>query len=355
MALSLQRWRTLAPSDRERLAVAVTDVVLRGKDGFRYAGMKSFSGPAGAHSAPVWVDETLSMWWVLILSGEFHPGYSARKRDLLCEQARLMSGDAEEVEAPREEDIVPYSSWGGWSPDRLKQRAPVRVSPFLISVLPVLQSTPGVEALIDPRALRLLQFDRHRHRPLALRANEIASVHEHHSWAVPSTAECEWAARAGAEVLFPWGDSLPVWMHCTDGGMRELMRLAGQDGGSEKPDWSRYPDAIEKVFDARFPLAYRTQEPAWARANGFGLVDANVASAWCMENGALHWTGGAAECFPWQGCCEWACFLTAAFVRFTQDGKTQQGTSHPFRPVIRIDDVAAVEVLRHAAALGLDR
>jgi hypothetical protein len=108
-------------------------------------------------------------------------------------------------------------------------------------------------------------------------------------------------------------------------GSAEGSRYSGDDFG----------DAMDRLFEARFPSQYLSLYPEWERANRFGLVDGNVVSCWCCEGTRLFWLGGAAECFPWQGCCEWANFLTSAAVEYTTEGKlVTQGSSHAIRPVI---------------------
>src|ERR1700733_1105519 len=124
------------------------------------------------------------MWWVLVLSGEFRPGYSDEKRKVLLEQARLLSEAALDPEqpAPVEEDIAPYAAWGGWSAHRLRQREPTRVGPMLMSVLPVMQSTPGVEHVIDVGTIRLHKFDHKRHAPIAVDPSELPRVLDRYGW-----------------------------------------------------------------------------------------------------------------------------------------------------------------------------
>ena len=79
-------------------------------------------------------------------------------------------------------------------------------------------------------------------------------------------------------------------------------------------------------------------DPSWDRANRFGLVDPNVVSCWCAEGERLFWLGGGAECFPWQGCCEWANFLVAGVVEHaTVEKPARQVSSHALRPVIVLD------------------
>jgi hypothetical protein len=171
LSADLRLWSGLKNAEKEDLARELTNLPHLRDRGLRYLGLQTFSD-GSAHRGAVWGDDRAAMHWVLVPSGTFCPGYSESKREALSRQAFLSSEAAMELPdaqpPPSVEDIIPYGAWGGWSADRLYLRGPVSVEPLLMSVLPVLQSTPGVQFTIDTTRNRMFMFDARLHRPLAV-------------------------------------------------------------------------------------------------------------------------------------------------------------------------------------------
>jgi hypothetical protein len=321
--LRMNDWGRVALSDRERLAVELSEHLRRTRADLEYVGLQAVGESNAADSAvPVWRDATGQGRWVLVPGAEFRPGYSPQALERLRQQVALCE-DA---------DDGPTDEWY----EKLAAGPPVRVDPFLMLALPVLQSLPGISAMIRVQEPRLRQFDPRRHTPLALHESELMQVMTQNRWDLPTVQEMEWALRGGREALFPWGDELPWWEQLTNESAKRIYALAG----SRKPDLVE--ETLDRLFEERFPDDYATEVPEWRRANPFGIVDGNVCGCWARDGDQLSCCGGAADFYPWQGPLQWTYFLTteSRAVRKDRPNPFKRGTfiveSHAIRPVIRI-------------------
>jgi len=194
-----------------------------------------------------------------------------------------------------------------------------------MSAVPLAMSTPGVAHLLDlDRARRSRSagtFD-----ALWLFADELDGALTHLRARLPTAVEMQWAMAGGRPWLFPWGDKLPRWMLADEFWIRDDVQAARE--------------VFERKFREAFPSQSPPDEPAWARSNRFGVVDPLVMSCWCTIDDELAVAGGAAGCFPWQGCCEWAWFLCAAVAGYVPDADECAGMyGAGLRPVISLPSV----------------
>lgn len=266
------------------------------------------------HRTLVWHDPASRMYWRLVPGGELSPGYDARRLRRLQKRVLEMEPDVEgEASAVNlDEHVVPYASAGGWDPARLRQRPAVRIGAFLMPATPLLQSTPGVERLIEPSRVRLYRYTPGRRMVLAFHADEVERALGAMRCRLPTDVEMQWAMGGGRPWLFPWGDRLPRWMW-----------------DAKRWERSGSHDELAEQFEDAFRHTYESDKPEWTRSNRFGMVDPLVARTWCTLDGRLGYIGGAGDCFPWQGCGEWAGFLTAAAI----EGQTESAALRPLVPL----------------------
>jgi hypothetical protein len=271
---------------------------------------------ADEHGTLVWRDAAFRIHWVLIPGGELAPGCDAHRLERLRKRVLEMETDAEASSMDLERHVWPYGAGSGWNRERLVMGAPRDVEPFLLPALPLLQSTPTIERFIDTERVRLFKWRPGQNRVLAFHPDEVERVLAAMAARLPTSVEMQWAMGGGRPWLFPWGDTLPRWMWG-----EEFWR--GDNAG----------DAYVRRFEEEFRYHYGSDEPEWTRSNRFGLVDPLVASCWCTVDGKIGYVGGAGECFPWQGCGEWAGFLCAAAVESAPD---QHRRTAGLRPLVSL-------------------
>jgi hypothetical protein len=124
-------------------------------------------------------------------------------------------------------------------------------------------------------------------------------------WALPTSAEFEWALRGGVDGLFYWGNAIPLW-------------LAREQGVEPEPDPADPRSTADVTFQDLMDQELGPGRPRrWPWCNRFGLAALLASSTWCEPAGRpedakpLVFRGGVAECYPWQYCREWMRFLSA--------------------------------------------
>jgi hypothetical protein len=142
---------------------------------------------------------------------------------------------------------------------------------------------------------------------------------------LPAEAELEYAARGGLHRrLFPWGDRLP------DDATIEAM-LADEDGSTHNAfglhGYGLYPVLCADHWHPHYRAAPDDGAP-WL-GSGMHVV-----------------RGGAADCYPWQGCGEWNLMLCA--LRMT-DRAAEYGAS--VRLVYGLGEHESADVLEETGAV----
>lgn len=267
--------------------------------------------PRTERTMATFLDREHGLEWVLIPGGTVR-AWGARERELLTQALKQMEGfHSEDLSV---ESLRPYNA-EGFDFSRLFRPA-VELAPFLTTTTPLLGTTRGLTPL-DSKRQRLLQLE-NSESVFTVHRDELERLMSGPRWRLPSARESEWMTSAG-QYLFPWGDELPRWMWHS----QEFEDLAEEDPEAEEPE----------SFDLHFRFDY-AGGMEWACANGFGLMDALVASHWVNDDGKLSWHGGTGECYPWQACLEWAGLITAAVA--PEPAETKPWRGHALRPVIEL-------------------
>jgi len=325
-ALNVQHWATLSDLEFEALGRNLGAWLASHVRRMEFIGVRRFETPSvteedreldDAHRTLVWHDPEWQLQWVLVPGGEMAPGYDKRQLRRLQKRVVQMESGMVETEVDLAKDVCPYAAGAGWDPARLIARSLHRVEPLLVSAQPLLQSTPQIGRFIGPERVRIFKWTPGAHTVLAFHADEFGPVLAALGARLPSDVEMQWSMSGGRPFLFPWGDRLPRFM------------WANEFWLVDDPD-----ELFHRNFDTQFRYRYESAEPEWERANRFGLIDPLVASTWCTIDGRPGYVGGAGECFPWQGCGEWADFLCAAAVTHVAD--SEQFLGHGLRPVISL-------------------
>src|SRR5262249_24019756 len=150
---------------------------------------------------------------------------------------------------------------------------------------------------------------------------------EGHGWALPTSAEFEWASRGGRETLFPWGDAVPRWLAEYQGAAQLLPAelITAEVSHDDLMGLSTNPSGSQ----------------TWPRFNRFGLAVLLARSPWCAPDPAAEANvssitrGGAASCFPWQYCREWMLLLNATETRQPHPPPVSRHAC--LRPVVRLE------------------
>lgn len=198
-----------------------------------------------------------------------------------------------------------------------------RLSPFLAAVRPITAATPGLDHL-DWKKTRMSSGQKGEPKAIALLEAELPALLDARGWRLPTRHQAWWMTAPDPRWVFPWGETLPRWM-C-----------------SSEVDEDEPPEEYEErdPFGVAFP--YDADDEGFERANAFGLVDLLAASYWVQLDDQLGWHGGAAECYPWQACGEWAGFISRAVAPEADPAKDRYAHNfgHRLRPVISLGDPA---------------
>ncbi|MDC0673642.1 formylglycine-generating enzyme family protein [Nannocystis radixulma] len=242
---------------------------------FEYAGLRTY----GEASTPVAVFTHATVGeFSLVPGGGFDMGLSPEE-----EEAIRTAREAVEVEADdfdQEFDLL-LSEIG-----QMRPLHRVVVPPFLIAqrVLSIGRALRWLPNLSDPLYGQVAKAAAH------LNPEQITAVLVGTGMRLPAEAELEYAARGGLHRrLFPWGDRLP------DDATIEAM-LADEDGSTHNAfglhGYGLYPVLCADHWHPHYRAAPDDGAP-WL-GSGMHVV-----------------RGGAADCYPWQGCGEWNLMLCA--------------------------------------------
>ena len=171
-----------------------------------------------------------------------------------------------------------------WSLARMRPMRRVAIKPFLIASAPLVGRQLEALGWKDDASISRL-FAPAPEQIIYLELEEIAGVLRD-GLRLPSEAEYEHACRAGTSSLFYWGDDVP------DAPSRDANALGLAELGNHR-------ELLADLWHNNYDGAPSDQHP-W--------VEAPVPA----KNGEpLRVTrGGAATCYPWQGCGEWQLLLS---------------------------------------------
>lgn len=310
-SLFLENWSSLSTREQEAAASVLNDGLLAAGRPFEFRGLRAVTPFLhDAQTEPrertiaTFFDTQHQLDWILVPGGEAR-AWGERERELLraallaMESFREARGEVLELTSIRPYDAPTFRFESMF-------RSEAKVSPFLTTAMPLTSAVPRLG--LDPERSRLLRLGGVAD-VFSVHDDELPALLEPRGWRLPTARESEWMCGAGGS-LFPWGDEIPGWMR-----------------GSEAEGFE------DEGFDFYFRTSYESGTADWSAANGFGLIDALVASHWVLD-GQLARHGGAGECYPWQACGEWAAFITAAIV--PEPNKPKEWSSHALRPVISL-------------------
>jgi hypothetical protein len=310
--LSLKVWAGLTGQQRGELADVVTRSLHAAGRPLQPAGIQAFGPRHEPLPVARWRDPETGLSFSLICGGTYRPGYcKAQIRQAHAWYYQQAHASEYGFYGPGRvsASILPYDSH---LPCDLGRKPRVTVPPMLLACEPLLWSTPGLTRLLDLTKARVYYSPRfgpepnHEVLPVYLDWPEVPPLLRRYGWSLPSSAEFEWALRAGRDTLFSWGEEPPD------------VAPAGAVGSSSfEPDRPR----------------------AWPWCNRFGLTAPLTHRTWCLplddanEPFPLVWRGGS-ESWPGQGCGEWWLFLTAVEGRECLDRDLSSGCV--LRPAIRL-------------------
>jgi hypothetical protein len=319
--LHLENWSRLSAPDQEAASRVLADALLAAGTSLAFSGLRTLAPhmPDASAERPAertiatFFDEKHELDWVLVPGGRLR-AWGERERRLLrtafeaMESFRLDQGEELDVTS-----IRPYGA-DTFVFERMF-RPEVTLEPFLTTAMPLTSASP-IPGL-DRERSRLFPLSE-TPAVFSVHDDELPEILQPRGWRLPNARESEWMCGAGGSI-FPWGDALPRWMY-------ELREFDDEDDEAELLN-----GPPEDSFEFHFRTSYDSPRADWEAANGFGLIDALVASHWVLDGG-LAWHGGTAETYPWQACGEWAGFITSAIV--PEPTKPKPWSSHALRPVI---------------------
>jgi len=292
----------------------------------------TFGPPDSPRSVLQWREPGSGMTFSLVPGGTFRPGYDEAQLARLAELRREGGGDVEEDEAGGYDRGEPGQTtvFGSEAPCDLRLKAPVEVPPCFMATELVRPALPGLRSVV--RLPDILFEARKGGRywflgdAILFGWDQVEPVLDHYGWSLPTSAEFEWALRGGTDSLFYWGDKLPGFMELDAG---PAFRRSGGEAAS------RFRAAFDPMMSASFdPERAR----AWPWCNRLGLAAMLPLGTWCAPSAVpgdpdpfFIVRGGAAYCYPWQGCGEWELLLNAAETR------PQEDDDAALRPIIRLE------------------
>jgi hypothetical protein len=354
-ALTLDVWNALSDGERLQLADHLTDRL--SEHGWQIDEVPALRrcGPVGEEQPVLqWREAKTGLTFSLIPGGTFRPGYSEAKLVQFDRVFRALQDgdfdpelrDEEEEEAEEEEWVTAeeelaahtFSFYHGGVPCHVGPKAEMRVGAFLLTCEPLTLSVPGIEGQLDSSFSRLLDVIASRvpeERPhifLDVNGVEAEAILEDYGWALPTSAEFEWALRGGREALFYWGDAVPRWLAEYQGAVQLLPAelITAEVSHDDLMRMSLTP----------------SMSHAWPRCNRYGLAGLLGRATWCAPdpdaeaNVSSITRGGAASCFPWQYCREWMLLLNATETRCPHPPPASKRAC--LRPVVRLEADAGV-------------
>jgi hypothetical protein len=302
-ALGWDAWKPLTDGDKLTVAREVITSLGSAGEALGEPWLESFGPPDATQRIAIVQDVDRDVAFAFVPGGRLAPGLGE------AEMARfwdLQKAELEMIGARASEHQVPYKA-RAWSPAQLERRPAVDVGPMLIA--------------IDPLTSTELKLPKPRFSSRPLLTWEAANdASARLGYAIPTSDQLEWATTAGIPTLFYWGDALPAPMDPRDADAADLDRDDWEDGSEE---FARiYMDLPSAVV------------APWPTSNRFGLQGTAGQPVWCRgEKDEPLVAGGAARCFPWQGCGEWLWLLSALRV----DARTiERHQGAMLRPVISV-------------------
>jgi hypothetical protein len=325
----LKTWDALSDGERGAVADHLTErLAARGWEVEEPLALRRFGPPESPRSVLQWRDPRTRMTFSLIPGGTFRPGYGPELLARYHELCLRVEG-VEYTPSPSRETPVFASE----RPYNLRRKPPVKVRPLLMACELVPAILPGVQDGPDRREGGGDREDRsatgweemypYLGDNLSVRWPRVEAVLGRFGWALPSSAEFEWALRGGVDSLFYWGDEPPDFVGAAP--------VRGGRSGAEQV-------SFDAVMSSRFDP---DRERAWPWCNRFGLAAMLAEGTWCAPATApgdqfpLIVRGGAACFYPWQDCGEWVLLLNAVESRLAPE--TDYADHNAIRPVIRLD------------------
>ncbi|MDR3637027.1 MAG: hypothetical protein P4L84_24700 [Isosphaeraceae bacterium] len=326
--LSLEAWAGLNEAERNELVDAITHVLHAAGRPLQPLGVRPFGPKRDPLPVAQWRDAETGIPFSLICGGAFRPGYTREQiRQVHVYHEQSCSDEEIDVEFDfegDEDDPVPRVNlrpdrtvkfvhpYGSHLPCDLSQKRSVAIPPLLLASEPLLWGARGLDGWLDRSKVRMYYSPKDGPEPnqdvlpVYLSWFEVASVLRHYGWSLPSSAEFEWALRAGRDALFYWGD--------------------------EPPDVA--PAGVTRVssFEPEHPRV-------WPWCNRFGLSAPLMNRVWCLpldgpnEGFPLVCRGGT-DSWPGQDCGEWWLFASAVEARECLDDDWSLGCA--LRPAIRL-------------------
>ncbi|MFT3835826.1 MAG: hypothetical protein QM723_02375 [Myxococcaceae bacterium] len=324
---SLEQWDAAPRSERVELARVLADRLQeQGKplDFEELLEIEPFRPEASMPRLPkrhvaLFRDKAAKVSFALIPGGQV-PRWGEPQEKAILRAMQAIEGWRDDAATRGIAQVRPYGA-SGFDVQSMFEEAP-KLAPFLVAVRAITAATPGLDHL-DWKKTRMSHAQKGEAREIALLEGELPALLQARGWSLPTRHQAWWMTAPDPRWVFPWGDKLPKWM------------CDGEDGEepSEEED-DRDP------FGAAFP--YDSADEGFERANAFGLVDLLAASYWVQLEGELGWHGGAAECYPWQACGEWAGFISRAVAPEPDPAKDRYAHNfgHRLRPVISIGEPA---------------
>jgi len=295
--LELARWRATAPADRLAIARAVAaHTRASGRD----IGEPELTGVDGV--VKVWMGNCAL---VLVPGGQFRRGFDAAQLARLDRVLPdLWSRDGAPDRFPRL--LTPFGADGPWPIDRGET----------IAVAPMWMAAELVDVTDEPAP-----WD-HEAPAGHVRWHRVRELLGAWRMSLPTSDELLWAASAGDDRLFPWGDDASP-----------IADLLGHASASLEAMY--LPDIEAPAPLDRDPFA------VFGSANAFGIVAALSEATWCApatepdDPMPMVHVGGALGFHPWQGGWEAMLFLTRVASRSGFDGRNG-AARRSLRPIIRL-------------------
>lgn len=342
--LDLSAWNALANGERHGLARELVDSLTAAGDSFGSPEVR-LHGPEADQPVLELRDRRTRQTFVLVPGGTFAPGYDETELAAYTRIHQRLFGWAEDkpwtdthcVEGPPEkyEYYDPPERtglFGRQTPCDLRLKSAERIGPFLMAVLPVRCSMWGLGPVLPDVASRGTGSPRvpHSHVAAVFEWPKTRPLLKAFRWALPTSAEYEWALRGGTRGVFYWGDDLPAFVL--------------KNGTFEKPSAEELRRAAERpgvAFEDVMLYGFDPDRPrVWPYANRFGLAGMLAWKTWCariegkrvgfplvVRGGAMNWWG-------WQQCGEWKLLLNAAEGRVPS--LREYGDHNLVRPIIRL-------------------